>query len=131
MLTKKFCGMMFALIVVLSGCGGTMGNYKDIYSFPETIERIEVTHSSVLKKTEYIFTEDDEEDIKLIIEWFENLELEKYEQPEQVDGNESYSFVINGETAFVYDYCGTESAFIIVDGEYYKAKNPSTPPVEN
>lgn len=131
MLTKKICGMVLCLIVVLSGCGGTMSSYEDAYLFPEKIEQIEVIHKSVLETTEYIFTEDDEEDIKLMIEWFNNLELEKCEQPEQVDGNESYCFEINGEPAFVYDYHGSKSAFIIVNDEYYKVKEMSTPPVEN
>ena len=131
MLKTKICGLAIILIVALSGCGGTMSSFEDVYSFPEVIEQIELIHSSALETAKYIFTEDDEEDIKLIRKWFDNLELKKCAQPEQVDGNESYRFEINGEPAFVYDYHGSESAFIVVNDEYYKVKGMSTPPVEN
>lgn len=131
---KKFICTILCLILILSGCGRTMNKDQGkFYSFPEAIDQIEIIHKSVFEKIEYTIPATDEskdEAIEAIIDWFDSLDLEECNQPDSVDGNEIYIFIINGETAFTYDCHGSENAFILIKDGYYKANNPSIPPIE-
>ena len=64
-----------------------------------------------------------------VIEWFYGLELRECEEPEPVEGNESYTFIVDGQPAFTYDSRGSE-AFVVVNGSWYEVENPSNPPIE-
>ena len=63
------------------------------------------------------------------MEWFYGLKLRECEEPEPVEGNESYSFAVDGETVFTYDDRGNE-AFVDVGVRWYEVENPSSPPME-
>ena len=59
---------------------------------------------------------------------FYDLELTACDEPEAVEGAESYTFKVAGKDAFTYEDRGSE-AYIIIDSNYYKVSNPSTPPI--
>ena len=42
------------------------------------------------------------------------------------EGAECYSFAVGGVPAFSYEVRGSE-AYVVIDGEYYRVNNPSTP----
>ena len=62
------------------------------------------------------------------ISWFYDLELTACDEPEAVEGAESYTFKVAGKDAFTYEDRGSE-AYIIIDSNYYKVSNPSTSPI--
>ena len=63
-----------------------------------------------------------------VISWFYDLKLTACDEPEAVEGGESYTFKVDGEDAFTYEDRGSE-AYIIINGAYYKVSNPSPPPI--
>lgn len=69
-----------------------------------------------------------EKSTNTVIKWFYDLELTACDEPEAVEGAESYDFYVKGENAFTYENRGSE-AYIIIDSNYYKVSNPSTPPI--
>ena len=52
------------------------------------------------------------------ISWFYDLELTACDEPEAVEGAESYTFKVAGKDAFTYEDRGSE-AYIIIDSNYY------------
>ena len=131
---KKLAALSFVPICILGlvGCRKTI-RASDVYAFPEPTTQI--TGSFYSQGIESNFTigpegyDPDDLSVMPVIEWFYGLELRECEGPEPVDGNESCSFIVDGQPAFTYDVRGSE-AFIIVDDRWYEVENPSNPPIE-
>lgn len=124
--------LMLICVSVLAGCGQKAVNGSEVYSFPEPTTLITGTHFFQGQETAFeIGSEDyDPNDLSTtpVISWFYELELTNCGNPETVEGAESYDFYVKGENAFTYEDRGSE-AYIIIDGNYYEVKNPSTPPI--
>ena len=130
---KKLVPWILAPICMLGavGCQET-GSALDVYAFPEPTAQI--TGSFCSQGIERSFTigpeeyHPDDRSVMPVIKWFYGLELRECREPEPVEGNESYSFTVDGQPAFIYDIRGSE-AFVVVDGRWYEVENPSHPPV--
>ena len=103
-------------------------NENAIYSFPDSIVQIKVSHITLFHPQEYLLESDAANEIADIIRWFRGLELVACERPSDVDGNEIYAFEINGETAFEYDRRGGEMDYVIIGENHFEVHNPSIPP---
>ena len=130
---------LLILIVVLAWVWGMTGCQKAIdasavYGFPEpTVQITGLFHSQGIESNFTIGSEEyDPDDLSVmpVIEWFYGLELRECGEPEPVEGNESYTFIVDGQPAFTYDSRGSE-AFVVVDGSWYEVENPSNPPIED
>ena len=130
---------LLILIVVLAWVWGMTGCQKAIdasavYGFPEpTVQITGLFHSQGIESNFTIGSEEyDPDDLSVmpVIEWFYGLELRECEESEPVEGNESYTFIVDGQPAFTYDSRGSE-AFVVVDGSWYEVENPSNPPIED
>ena len=130
---KRFIGFVFAPICMI-GFGGCQKiiHGSELYSFPEPTIQITTSFHSQGQETVFeIGSENyDPNDLSVnpVISWFYDLELTACDQPEDVEGAESYTFHVSGKDAFTYEDRGSD-AYIIIDGNYYKVSNPSTPPV--
>lgn len=130
---KKLMTLVFVLVCVLNliGCQKTISG-SDVYSFPEPTTQITGSLYSQGQETAFeIGSEDyDPNDLSTtaVIKWFYNLELTACDEPEVVEGAESYHFNVKGESAFTYEDRGNE-AYIVINSNYYKVSNPSTPPI--
>lgn len=115
----------------LAGCSSTSS--KDVYYFPEPTKAIKVVKVSEGEETELVIGSEnyDAEDLSVIpvMEWFYGLELKECERPENVEGSESHTFTVDGQSAFIYENRG-DKAHIIADSKWYEVKNPSVPPIE-
>ena len=124
--------LIFACFGAFTSCNRQIQS-KDIYGFPEPTQQINIIKLSAAQETEYTIGSEnyDSEDLSVmpILEWFYGLELTECDQPEDVEGNESYTFIVNDQPVFSYDYRGDE-AYVIVSDKWYKVKNPSVPPIE-
>lgn len=125
--------LMFACLTAFAGCNRYISS-KDVYGFPEPTQQIDIRKASAGQETEYTIGSEnyDSENLSVmpILEWFYGLELTESERPEDVEGNESYTFIVGGKPVFSYDYRGKDEAYIIVSDKWYKVKNPSVPPIE-
>lgn len=130
---KKITAVLLILMcfTALAGCGGTSS--KDVYSFPEPTKEIKVVKASEGIETELVIGSEnyDAKDLSVVpvMEWFYGLELKECERPENVEGSESYTFTVDGQSAFIYENRG-DKAHIIADSKWYEVKNPSVPPIE-
>lgn len=130
---KKITAVLLILLcfTALAGCGGTSS--KDVYYFPEPTKEIRVVKASEGIETELVIGSEnyDAEDLSVmpVMEWFYGLELKECERPESVEGSESYTFTVDGQSAFTYENRG-DKAYIIADSKWYEVKNPSVPPIE-
>lgn len=55
--------------------------------------------------------------------------MSECEKPEDVEGNNFYSFVVDGKSAFGYDDRG-KTAFVSINEKWYEVKNPTIPPID-
>lgn len=130
---RKYMTLVFSLICVLglAGCQKKVSG-SELYSFPEPTVLITGVFYSQGQETEFeIGSEEyDPEDMSTIpvISWFYGLELTACDEPEAVAGAEAYEFNVGGSEAFTYEDRGSE-AYIIINGDYYKVSDPSSPPV--
>ena len=94
---------LLILIVVLAWVWGMTGCQKAIdasavYGFPEpTVQITGLFHSQGIESNFTIGSEEyDPDDLSVmpVIEWFYGLELRECEEPEPVEGNESYTFIV-------------------------------------
>ena len=121
--------LILALICVLSlvGCQKTIKG-PELYGFPEPTILVTGSFYSQGQETAFeIGSEDyDPNDLPTvsIIKWFYDLKLTVCDEPEVVEGVESYDFYVEGQNVFTYEDRGS-NACIIIDGTYYKVKNPS------
>lgn len=130
---KKIDALLLVLVCVLSlvGCQKTISG-SEVYSFPEPTTQI--TGSFYSQGQETTFEIGSEEynpnDVSTtpIIRWFYDLQLTACDEPDVVEGSESYRFYVKGKKAFTYENRGRE-AYIIIGGNYYKVSNPSDPPI--
>ena len=130
---KKLTVWMFVSVWIfwMAGCQRTI-RASDVYTFSEAATQI--TGSFYTQGPEGNFAiglyEDHPDDLSAIpvIAWFYGLELRECEEPEPVEGNASYSFLVDGQPAFTYDSRGSE-AFLVVNDRWYAVANPSDPPV--
>lgn len=129
--------LMAALVCIcgMSGCQNAAQNTvgaADIYSFPEPAQNITVTYRSQgVEQTFEIGAEEyDVNDLSTVsvINWFYGLELRECEEPEPVEGDESYSIAPGGLPEVTYVDRGS-TAYISVDGLWYEVTNPSDPPI--
>ena len=122
----------FACVLCLAGCKKTIGGLE-LYAFPEPTMLITGTVCSQGEETAFeIGSEDyDPKDLSTapVIAWFYNLEVTACDEPEAVEGAESYTFQVEGEYAFTYEDRGGE-AYLITGGHYYEVRNPSAPPIK-
>lgn len=131
---KKLTALViaFVCILALAGCQKTTSG-SEVYSFPEPTTQITGTFYSQGQETAFeIGSENyDPDDLSTtsVIEWFYGLKLTACDKPEAVEGAEGYDFYVRGEYAFTYEDRSKE-AYIIVGENYYKVKNPSTPPID-
>ena len=131
---KKLTALVLALVCMfsLAGCQKKIKG-SELYSFPEPTTHITGAFYSQGQETAFeIGSEDyDPNDLSTnsVIRWFYDLELTACDEPEAVEGSESYSFNVKGEAAFTYENRGSE-AYTIIDGNYYKVSDPSAPPID-
>lgn len=122
----------FACVLCLAGCKKTIGG-SELYAFPEPTMLITGTVCSQGEETAFeIGSEDyDPKDLSTapVIAWFYNLEVTACDEPEALEGAESYTFLVEGEYAFTYENRGGE-AYLITGGHYYEVRNPSAPPIK-
>ena len=122
---------MFVCILGLAGCQKTI-RASEVYSFPEPTTQITGAFYSQGQETMFEIGSEhyDPDDLTTtpVISWFYDLELTACDEPEAVEGAESYAFKVRGEDAFTYEDRGSE-AYIIINSNYYEVSNPSTPPI--
>ena len=131
---KKLTVWMFVSVWIfwMAGCQRTI-RASDVYTFSEAATQI--TGSFYSQGTKSNFTIGSEEynpnnlSVMSVLEWFYGLELRECEEPEPVEGNECYTFIVDGQPAFTYDNRGGK-AFIVVNESWYEVENPSDPPIE-
>lgn len=132
---KKLITLVLALVCVLGlvGCSQKAVSGSEVYSFPEPTTMITGSFYSQGQETafEIGLEEYDLNDLSTtpVINWFYDLKLTACEEPEAVEGSESYDFYVKGENVFTYEVRGSE-AYIIIGGSYYKVSNPSVPPID-
>ena len=132
---KKYIAIIVSVISIfcLTGCQNTV-NASEVYSFPEPTVQITGSFYSQGALTEFSIGPDeyDPEDRSTlpVLQWCYGLELTACEKPEDVEGEESYGFYVNGENVFDYVDRGSE-VYVIVSGTWYQVKNPSKPPITN
>lgn len=121
---KKLLIFAFVAMLTLSlaACQKTV-NGSDVCTFPETSEEIKCQVYSGGTETEYAINDD-------VIEWYYSLKLNACEQPEDVEGAEAYSFEVNSEMVVIYQDRGSDEAYVIYNGNWYRVINPSTPPLD-
>ena len=130
---KKIISIVLIWVCVLGlvGCQKAVRG-SEVYSFPEPTTQITGIFYSQGAEKEFVIGPDeyDPKDLSVmpVIEWFYGLELNPCEQPEDVEGAESYSFEVKGDLVFSYQDRGNE-AYIIVSDTWYRVKNPSVPPI--
>ena len=123
---------VLACIWGMTGCQETI-DASAVYGFPEPT--VQITGSFYSQGNESNFTigseEYDPDDLSVmpVIEWFYSLKLRECEEPEPVEGNESYTFIVDGQPAFIYDSRGSES-FIVANGIWHEVENRPNPPIE-
>ena len=131
---KKFAALIFPLVCMMwmVGCQKTI-HASDVYSFPEpTIQITGAFYSQGIENNFVIGPEEynpDDLSVVPVIQWFYGLELRECEGSEYVEGNESYSFIVDSQPAFTYDARGNK-AFIVMNDSWYEVENPSNPPIE-
>ena len=133
---KKLIALVLALICVLSlaGCQKTSASCQktisasEVYLFPEPTILITGSFYSQGKETTFEIGSENYGPNDFI-SWFYDLELTACDEPEAVEGAESYTFKVAGKDAFTYEDRGSE-AYIIIGGNYYKVSNPSSPPID-
>lgn len=131
---KRIYALLLVLICALSlvGCQKTIRG-SELYSFPEPTTQITgYFYSQGQKNTFEIGSEEyDPNDLSTtpIINWFYELELTACDEPEIVEGSETYGIYVKDKEAFNYEDRGSDGAYIIIGGNYYKVSNPSEPPI--
>lgn len=132
---RKLITLVVALVCVLGlvGCSQKVVSGSALYSFPESTTMITGVFYSQGQETAFeIGSEEyDPNDLSAapVINWFYDLKLTACDEPEEVEGSESYDFYVKGENVFTYEDRGSE-AYIIIGGSYYKVSNPSAPPID-
>ena len=132
---KKYIAIILSLICVwsLAGCQKTISG-SEIYSFPEPTTQIKGSFYSQGEVEEFVIGSEeynpDDLSVMPVVKWFYELELTACEQPEDGEGAEHYSFIVNGESVFSYQDRGSE-AYIIVSDTWYKVKNQLAPPIDD
>ena len=127
---KKLIALILSLtlVLVLVGCKDKTIKGSELYSFPEPT--IQITGSFYSQGHETAFEIGSENyGPNDFISWFYDLELIACDEPETVEGSEGFTFRVSGKDAFSYEDRGGGEAYIIINKEYYKVSNPSTPPV--
>ena len=105
---KKHIVFVFAFVFILcmAGCQKTV-DASAVYGFPEPTMQIKVTFCSQGIEQMYVIgsEEYDPDDLSTlpVISWFYDLQLTACDEPETVDGAESYIFKVKGEDAFIYE----------------------------
>lgn len=132
---KKLIAFVLTLVCMLSlvGCQKTISG-SEVYSFPEPTTQITGSFYSQGQETPFEIGSEsyDPNDTSTlsVIKWFYDLKLTACNEPEAVEGGESYHFDVKGESAFTYVDRGGDETYIVVSSNWYKVKNPSTPPIE-
>ena len=130
---KKLIALVLVLVCVLSvaGCQKTI-SASEVYSFPEPTMLITGSFYSQGQETPFAIGSEEYDPNNLstipIISWFNALEMTACDEPEEAEGAESYTFMVDGKDAFTYEDRGSE-AYIIIDSTYYEVSNPSPPPI--
>ena len=112
---KKLITLVLALVCVLGlvGCNQKAVSASEVYSFPEPTTMITVSFYSQGEETAFeIGSEEyDSNDLSTtpVINWFYDLKLTACDEPEAVEGSESYEFYVKGESAFTYEDRGSEA----------------------
>ncbi len=131
---KKLTAVLLTILILFSfaSCGRKI-EASEVYAFPEPTWQITGVLWSQGQEHPFVIGPDqyDPDDLSAlpVISWFYNLKLVACDEPEIVEGAEVYRFDVKGEEAFCYENRG-DCAYIIVDGNYYRVKNPSFPPIE-
>ena len=137
--------LVLAMVLAFAGCGPNdnslpheIRDTKDIhfmYDFPEPTYHIVVNYEGAGKSETFEFgaeeySEDNMLKVSPLVNWFYDLEIQPEsispENIEPAEGNEVFTFIVNGEEAFWYDNRGNK-AYLCVDGQYYVVSNPSNP----
>ena len=132
---KKLIALILSLtlVLVLVGCKDKTIKGSELYSFPEPTIQITGSFYSQGHETAFEIGSEkyDPNDLTTIpvISWFYDLELIACDEPETVEGSEGFTFRVSGKDAFSYEDRGGGEAYIIINKEYYKVSNTSTPPV--
>ena len=130
---KKLALLLLTLLCALSaaGCQKTVSG-PEVYSFPEPTLTVTGTHRLQGKETPFEIgsAEYDPNDLSTlpVIQWFYGLKLTACDKPKETEAAERYDFCANGEPVFAYEVHG-RSAYILLENDCYKVKNPSAPPI--
>ncbi len=120
-----FLVLCFCMVFSLSGCSSRVAG-SSLYSFPEPTQEIVITHTAGGQTREYAVVEMD--GLNSVMNWFYQLELTKMDgPPEVVEGNEGFSFVVDGKHAFSYDHRGSEG-YLYIEDAIYEVKPGRKPP---
>ena len=130
---KKQMAVLLVLLLLCTFAACARGiEASQLYAFPEPTWQITGTLYSAGQEHPFMIgcEEYDSNDLSAlpVISWFYGLKLRRCDPPEAVEGAEVYCFEAKGEEAFCYENRG-DSAYIIVEGTYYRVKNPSVPPI--
>ena len=130
---KKLITLVIATACMLSmgGCQKTISG-ADVFSFPEPTIQVKGTFYSQGVANEFVIGSEtynpDDMSVMPFIEWFYSLELKECEEPEAVEGSETYSFAVGNESVS-YDDRGN-TAFIVVGDKWFEVQNPTAPPID-
>lgn len=121
---KKLLIFAFLAMLTLSlaSCSKTV-NGSDVCTFPKVSEEVKCQVYSGGAEKEYVINDD-------VVAWFNGLKLNACEQPDDVEGAEAYSFEVNSELVVIYQDRGSDEAYVVCNGNWYKVANPSTPPLD-
>ena len=119
-----FIGLLLA--ASLAGCGRTAAPAL----FPEKTDAVTAVYWHAAEETSWDLRP---EEIAAVREWAEALELERRTfaqgaSPGDADGGTVYDFQINGGEAS-FSYVLSNGGYIVLDGAWYEAADPSDPPV--
>ncbi len=124
---KKFGIFIIALVILIVVVGIFVVNKaENVYEFPQNVSEIVVKQFNGGGIDTYRI--EDKDDIISIVNWYNDLELEKVnEKVEDVIGGEGFVFEIDEQSGFRYRDDGSK-AYVIVNNIFYQVKNPSSPP---
>lgn len=113
--------LIVGLLIVAVGCRSAAGG-AEICAAMKDAETISGIYTSCGNEREFLGNRE-------TAEWFCKLKLKPCESPEDVEGAETYSFALNGETAVIYQKRSEKEAYVFAGGMYYRVLNSSDPPV--
>ncbi len=129
------CAVLLPVLLVSASCGTVLSKDRLLEIIPEDINTVNADHFIYAEKRSFTVSPGTLEDLR---EWLLNLDVERKEKfkdgeyPGQtIDGGESYYFrTPDGMTLFSFQDFGPEERYLVLDGEWYRLRGASSPPVQ-